>query len=707
MKVCGNAGFKSAVMMCMLVFALLAAPPAFAQEDRGDGTLDTEAPITIDFVKKDIHTVMHFIALRSGLQIIVDSSVDVNLTVMFRNVIPREAVRSICQANKLDMVVDGDVIIVRARVQEVTLANVTRARPAEEEDASRPRRFNVRFESHALVQAIMEVAGETDTQVSVPSVMPEEPRDAEEEERVVETILEVQRRQVSLYMRDATPEMILRRLAALGNMRFNVATTTDADGNEVPIYEFTYQIRRRPSVPGEGDVLDEADIQLQSRRWSLPGLNVQQIKGEIGNLLSPHGRVVAEEVTSLVVVYEVESFMARISEYMDELQRQANILLEEEERLGDDPLVVREYRFIRDVADTDLITSLREAVSDDGQVIRNVDRNSLIVWERRSEIGRIDEVVKSLDMSPDQVLITSKLIEVTLDDYMGYGLQVFTDHSASNLNDGRFTGSSQNTSQGNVGGLFGAPTGFDPFFATFTNPRVDVRLELLANEGRVETLSQPTQMVSNRKTAQIQVGQEVPFLESSGVAAGTATASVSFKEVSIAMEITPIILEGGLIRLQISVAVREIIGNIAIEGNNTPILSLRESETDVFINDGETMIMGGLIRERERNQEQGLPFLKDIPFLGYLFKSQNRTRDKTDLLFFLRPQIVTAGMHAQISSEGLEVERDLRPLVYEAEDERKATIRPNRFRKLGIADRPRHYNPQNRPETADDVDPGA
>jgi type II secretory pathway component GspD/PulD (secretin) len=704
MKVCGLTFPRAMWGMCVFALLMLVALPLSAQDespDNGEDALDTERAITIDFVRKDIHTVMHFIALRSGLQIIVDSSVDVNLTVMFRDVIPREAVRSICQANKLDMVIDGDVIIIRARQQEASLANVTRARVPDGEVAPDPARFNVNFESQPLVEAIMEVARETNTQVAVPSVAPEEPRDSEEEDAAVQRVMDVQQRLVSLYMRNATPEMILRRLATLGNMR----VTTSTERVEGMLFEFTYIPRMARGVGEVG--MDEGEIVLESRRWNMPGLNVQQIKSEVSNMLSPHGMIVVDQVVNIVAVYEISLYMARIADYLDELASRAVILQEQSEREADDPLVVREYRLVRDVAQGTLLSSLQEAVSEDGQVIRNEDRNSLIVWERRSHIGRIDEIIKSLDMSPDQVLITSKLIEVTLDDYIGYGLEVFTSHSASNLNDGRFTGSSQDTGSGAVGGLFGAPTGFDPFFATFTNPRVDVRLELLANEGRIETLSQPTQMVSNRKTANISVGQEVPYLESSGATGGTTTASVSFKEVSIAMEVTPTILEGGLMRLEVKIAVREVIGNIAIEGNNTPILSVRESQTDVFINDGETLMMGGLIRERERNEEQGLPFLKDIPFLGYLFKTANRTRTKTDLLFFLRPQIVTAGKHAQIAREGLEVERDLRPLVYEAEDERKATIRPNRFRQLGIAERPRHYNEQRRPRTAADVDPGA
>src|SRR5690606_35672292 len=140
---------------------------------------------------------------------------------------------------------------------------------------------------------------------------------------------------------------------------------------------------------------------------------------------------------------------------------------------------------------------------------------------------------------------------------------------------------------------------------------------------------------------------------------------------------------------------------------NTPVLSKRESKTDVFIRDGETLVMGGLIRERERSEENGLPFVKDIPFLGYLFKSANRTTSKTDLLFFLRPQIVNVVNPAQISETDEAVQRDLRLLNYEEGDQKPAKIRDGRYRKLEIASKPAWYNDKARPKTGAEVKPGA
>jgi hypothetical protein len=115
--------------------------------------------------------------------------------------------------------------------------------------------------------------------------------------------------------------------------------------------------------------------------------------------------------------------------------------------------------------------------------------------------------------------------------------------------------------------------------------------------------------------------------------------------------------------------------------------------------------MGGLMRERERTDENGLPFLKDIPIIGYLFKSANKTTSKTDLLFFVRPTIVSAN-GPRVGGE-LDLERDIRPIIYADGDEKKADIRQGRFRKMGVAPKPAWYNDKNRPKSPKDVNPGA
>jgi type II secretory pathway component GspD/PulD (secretin) len=681
-------------------------------------------PITVDFVQKEIHTVMHYIALRSGLNVIIQGTVNVPLTVYFGNIVPREAIAQICKTNNLDMIEDAGIIIIKTRQTATRLANVLRG--------DHPGRFHVTFERQDLVSAISEVAKVTNTQVFVPAVpaamaerletpRPADPNDPEEALRSLLTpwaagqeqqVTQIQSRLISMYMRDARPAAILARLASLGDLRMREiqleGTEVDPENPEQTVAVVGYEFEYRLQLTGIGaEAVIPRDEEMKRGEWIIPGADMNRVKSEVRQLVSPVGKVVSDDATHLLVVFDLEENLARIGSFLDVVslrsaERSQLLALE-----ADDPMEAKEYRIIRDVSTPQIQQQIQSLLSEEGRAIPNPDQNSVIVYERRSRLAALDRLMSSLDTAPEQVSIMAKLIEVTLDDYVGYGLEVFTNNRADSLNRGMTTASSFDTATGTTGGMFGQPTGFNPFFATFSNPRLDIRLELLANEGRVETLSQPHQLVSNRQTARIEVGQEIPYLESTSAGAGTTTASVSFKEVAIVMEVTPTVLENGLIRLQITLTVREVIGNIAIQGNNTPVLSKRETKTDVFIHDGETLVMGGLLRERERLDENGLPLLKDIPVLGYLFKSANRTRNKTDLLFFLRPQIVTAGQRAQFSRGGLVVERDLRPLVDTPESAKGASMREGTYRLPGVTPRPRHYDEGARPSSADEVNSGA
>ncbi|CAG0928123.1 partial Type IV pilus biogenesis and competence protein PilQ, partial [Planctomycetaceae bacterium] len=401
-------------------------------------------------------------------------------------------------------------------------------------------------------------------------------------------------------------------------------------------------------------------------------------------------------------VSDIESRMEAITQFMESLKAENTARLQKTPL--NDPLVVRTYETNRDVTDAEFRAGLASILSADGKVVTNADRNSVIVYDHQSQFKNIDAFFAAIDAEAQQVLLTSKLCEVTLDNYIGYGLQIFTEHGAQNLNNGRFSGDSFGTSAQTVGNMFGQTTGFGPFVGTFLSDRVNVTLEMLANDGKVETLIMPTSMVSNKKTAKITVGQEVPYLQTSAVTGGVAQVTVAFKEIATIMEVTPTILGNGLVRLDIRFTIKEQIGTISIQQNDTPILSNRESITNVFVKDGETLVVGGLIRERERNQENGIPFLKDIPLLGYLFKSKNKRIEKTDLLFFLRPTIVTQGARGP-SVKDVSLEREYRPQVWDDDDILKLKLVGSELTKPGAMPKPAHYDTGKRPKTVKDVNP--
>ncbi|MBE7492842.1 MAG: hypothetical protein HS108_13960 [Planctomycetes bacterium] len=720
----GHAGRLNAGLLPCLLLALAAfAGAANAQNNANNGRAadpneakaeaarqaeealadpDPEDPITVDFVRKDIHTVMHYIGLRSGLQIQIQGTVDANLTVMYRKVKPIEAIDQICKANELDFVRDGKFIIIKRRVAAAGLANVVKG------DADG--RYNVAFEAQELVAAIMEVARVTNTQVFIPALpetstaTPGGPggpvRTPQQEQQGEQRVQQVQQRRVSMYMRNAEPDLIIRRLAEVGAMR-----VVFKDGG----YHFTYEPVADPDSGGtSGPTPDQGS--LVTKDWFLPGVDVTALSGQIQNMLSTRGRLLFDQSTRYIMVTDREDIVARIDQFLTRVGDAAVTRDRLAAEAANDPMQVIEISLIRDVNDNNVREAINAMLSEQGRATINPENNTVVIYDRQSRLADLRRYIRSFDMMPQQVWIDAKLVEVGLESYMGYGLQLFSTQPVDSWKDGVVTGNSRDSGSGTVGGLFGNPTGFNPFVGTFVNQVIDARLELLANDGRVKTLSQPKQLVSNRRQARIEVGQEIPYIQSqtTGTGTGTQTASVTFREVSIVMEVRPTIFEQGIVRLEITVTVREVIGNAALEGNNTPILSLRESRTDVYMRDGETMVMGGLLRERERMDENGLPFLKDIPFVGYLFKSANKSISKTDLMFFLRPTVINAlAPEGEDTKNGISIARDLTPAIDQDGDADLANLRPGNFRKLGKAAKPAHYNESARPKKAADVKPGA
>ncbi len=164
-------------------------------------------------------------------------------------------------------------------------------------------------------------------------------------------------------------------------------------------------------------------------------------------------------------------------------------------------------------------------------------------------------------------------------------------------------------------------------------------LKALESKGAVNVLSTPTILTSDNKEAMITVGQNVPLLTTSTVITGGAVQqSVERKDVGITLKITPQISEGEYVKLDIDQDISAVTPN---KGQATDIvLTTRKAKTSVVVKDKETVVIGGLIQDQENETVSKIPFLGDIPGLGWLFKSTHKDRTKTNLLIVLTPRII-------------------------------------------------------------------
>ena len=171
---------------------------------------------------------------------------------------------------------------------------------------------------------------------------------------------------------------------------------------------------------------------------------------------------------------------------------------------------------------------------------------------------------------------------------------------------------------------------------------LQIKLAALASQNLVKVLSRPTLTVRDGKTASINVGQEVPTLSSQATNTASSTEvlqSIQYRNTGVILQVKPTINARGVVTLEISQEVSEASANTSSD-IDSPIILNRQVVTEVVAGDGQTVVLGGLIRENKSSNEVGVPGLRQIPFLGFLFKTNTKSLERTELVVFLTPRII-------------------------------------------------------------------
>ena len=170
---------------------------------------------------------------------------------------------------------------------------------------------------------------------------------------------------------------------------------------------------------------------------------------------------------------------------------------------------------------------------------------------------------------------------------------------------------------------------------------LDIELSALQTEGRGEVISNPRIVTSNQKEAVIRQGQEVGYLTITGSAAGgSQVPQVQFKEALLELKVTPTITNDGRVFLNMNVKKDEVSGFIDTGFGQVPNIAKREVNTAVLMEDGQTVVIGGVYEFQDRSDLSKVPFLADLPVLGNLFKKRGRTKTKAELLIFVTPKVL-------------------------------------------------------------------
>ena len=262
-------------------------------------------------------------------------------------------------------------------------------------------------------------------------------------------------------------------------------------------------------------------------------------------------------------------------------------------------------------------------------------------------------VLRKLDQVPLQVLIEATIAEVTLNETLRYGVQWFFKYGNSGLG---LNSVATATAASAI-----APTlpGFSYFL---TGPNVKAVFDALETVTDLKIISSPQLMVLDNHTAELQVGDQVPVLTQQITSADNPDAitnSFEYRDSGIILRVTPRVNSGGLVTMRIEQEASQIAKTA--EPTLTPTIQQRRFSSTVAVQSGETVVLGGLIQDIRDRKETGIPFLRDIPILGFLFGGKESDKKRTELLVLITPRAVRSQSEMRQVTE--ELRKRLRAVI--------------------------------------------
>ena len=265
------------------------------------------------------------------------------------------------------------------------------------------------------------------------------------------------------------------------------------------------------------------------------------------------------------------------------------------------------------------------------RIIADEVNNALLIMATAQQYRQVVRTLKTLDVAPLQVLIEATIAEVTLTGDLSLGLEWFLKNRIG--------------SHGGEAKLDFGAAGLAPAagFSYVLRSGADIRLVLnaLASDSKLNIVSSPSLMVLSNRKASIQVGDQVPVTtqqQQATSADSNVVNNVEFRDTGVLLNVTPRVNPGGLVVLELEQEVSDVAPGSA--GSLTPTIQQRKIASTVAVQSGETVVLGGLIRENENESQSGVPWVSKIPLIGLLFRSEVKSTRRTELVVLITPRAV-------------------------------------------------------------------
>lgn len=334
----------------------------------------------------------------------------------------------------------------------------------------------------------------------------------------------------------------------------------------------------------------------------------------------------SERKGNIIVVTTVEELKKR---------REDALLLEEQE-----PLETRIFTLNFAIA-SDVLSSVEKMKTERGSINIDSRTNTLIVTDIATRIEAIENVMLKLDSTTPQVMIEAKIVETNFVDEENFGVNWIIQASATGSSRGISYPFKLGATDNPFGGTVAAPTAFS--YGTLSFAQMSSAMEILKSKTNTNILSNPRLVTLDNETASINIGQQYPipsyvFNKETG---SLEINGFEYKDIGINFQVTPHVNSAGFVTLEVIPEISEKVNDVPFGGETLPLISNESTKTKVMIKDGDTLVIAGLIKSKENDVTKKVPILGDVPILGYIFKKKEKEVNKTDLLIFVTPHIIT------------------------------------------------------------------
>ncbi|MGE4073759.1 MAG: type II secretion system secretin GspD [Lysobacterales bacterium] len=321
---------------------------------------------------------------------------------------------------------------------------------------------------------------------------------------------------------------------------------------------------------------------------------------------------------------------------------------------------------------------------DDIRITAVEENNQLIVRATPAQYDAIRGAIRKLDSVPLQVHIEARLLDVSLINNLKFGVQWYFEQALPLLvppDDGSGTGGGTSATKAAIERMeYGVVNGTSNDFI-FRGTSAGALVQMLQSEGDVKVLSAPSVMVLNNTEASINVGQQIPVVSSQFVGIGTGGSGsvgqsyVQFRDTGIILNVKPRVNPGGLVFMEIQAEQSTPGAASDAIGGNVPV-DKKTIETEVAVQSGDTVLLGGLIQQNDSNSQSGFPGLMKIPVIGRLFGSSSRDNSRKELLVLITPTVIRGGGESarELTEEYKKRFQGLSPLIEDMEAAERARM---------------------------------